>query len=615
MTNDMFTMSWTAILTLAVAGAPGSCTSQNADGALGASGDRTAAAAGTTKQKIKCIEVASATGSDEADTANLLAAFEQVTDDSCIELAAGETYRLKIGNSLSIDGHTNVKIDGNGATLSITDFDASRDVNVLPGVVTLRSTVNAKVENLSIQLARPNHLFGTISSNGPDGSDGEFTVTLDPGFTVTPSAANPDQIYAEHVMHWSTPDMPGFYETFNATVSCPGGCNVGTTDVVVTAPRHNEYAVGQRMLILQDKRQTRGIELDDSVGAKIEKIRFGNLPGAAISGQRVTDLTMEDISSAPGTETVSQVSVNDLVYIRGAAGNISVRNVFATYQTDDAFNLHPPQALVTTVAGGNYDVVRGIFPPAFMAVGDTVLFYDKDLQPLGTAVITEVSATNIKTLRKAPRVAYIVPAKWRPASITLDNYHVANGRTRILVKAPNVSITNCSSRNNMMSGIDVRYRGESVAEAGVTENVTIRDCVFDNVARRGAQHLGAILVSSDSDNPASPWRNLVANPVHGTVTIENNQFINMSQSAILMHGAASAILRGNTFQSIRNNPNASNEFNRFFPNGFKAGAYTIAFAATAAAILENNSENGGAVNIGCVSEPDHPEREAICTGN
>lgn len=544
-------------------------------------------------QSANCVLVSTyaAPGSGDA-TAGLQNAFAAVADNGCITFDVAGTYRLDMGESLDLDGHSGVQVYGNGARIQVHGYDASQDLSLDP-VISMMSTTRVTVADLVLALEDPNHIFGTVLSRGASATDGDFTVTVDSGYSARPSLADSTKLYVEHVMHWTNATTPGDWEVFAATVGCGGTCSGSTTTLTVETTAGSEPPVGQKVLIMHDKRQHRGIDVSDSTGAQLNGITVENIAGSALYGNRVTDLTVDGLTSRPTTVGTGHVSANDLTFIRGAAGDFNFSNINASFQTDDVFNVHAPQMRVTG-SGTSYAYAQGARLNAFAVTGDTVLLYDTNFQYLGEETVTVVNPSSYTIANAVGDVEYMVAKKWVPATTTLTSYDVSSTRSRILVKVPNVTITDCDISKNMMSGIEVRYRSEAVAEAGMTDNVVIEDCIFTDVARFARQHVAAIVISADIAG------GLATVPVHGTVTIRDSSFNTLKQAAIVSHAVNTVVIQNNSFSGIGKTANNFNQFNTAWPP-FKAGQYTIAFAATTTATLSGNSETGGTLTLGCAT--------------
>ena len=547
-----------------------------------------------------CLLVSNYTTPGEGDnTTELVQAFSDLDNGECLFFDLRGTYRVAIGTSLSVEGMTDVSVYGNGSRIEVFGYDASQEISQ-DAVFSVESTLRTSLMDFIVALDRPHYIFGTVVDAGASNNDGDFDVLVDPGYPVTPSQSDAGALYVEHIMHWVNDELPGDWEVFSGgtRVRCEGSCESADT-LHVTTSSGREPPESEKVLIMHHKRQLHGIDVTDSQNAQILGVTFENLAGSGIFGNRITDFHVDGLRSRK--PAMGHSSVNDLLWIRGARGDITVSNVSANFQTDDAFNIHPPLTAITYVSSGVCNHADGARIQWFAEAGDPVQLYDGQLQPIGTATYQGVNGDQYTLDGAGPNARFAVPTQWSPNSVHLSNYHVATGRSRIVIKTPNTTIERCSSRHNMMAGIIMVHEAYWASEAGWIDNILVDDCTFDDVSRNVNGHVAAVLISaSDSNN------DLLTVPSQGSVVIRNSHFENLPQAAIVGHATRSLTLENNTFGGIAKTPSPSNKFNNDF-GGFEAGAHTVSVIATDAAALSGNTEDGEPVSLAC-----GPHAEALC---
>ena len=502
--------------------------------------------------------------------------LDGITDGACLALPKGAKINVDIASLLKLQQKKDIKIFGQGASLVLKGYDPTRFLKNQGAILTIEESENIHIYDTVFTMDRARDLFGEIT-NINRSENGKVTVKIDPQFTITPIPGTGKKLYVEHIMQWKNRKIPGKWEIFgknpDLVVQCRVNCENPSRLIDISFPEiaHTPLKKGEFILIQHGKRQTAGIDLPGSTNIHLENIRFEGIAGAAIKGASVTQFTAKNIYTMPPEKGFS--STNDLLWIRAAKGEWKIDNVYSNYQTDDVINIHPPRAKVRfsgNVDQGSLHPLPGPRISWFVSKGEPLYTFNDELKSLGKVTVEKIESDGTISVvpsgenKLSQNITYLVPVNWFPSSVTLDNIHVRSGRTRILMKTPNTTLTNCSSQDNMMSAVLINDESHFVAEHGQVDGIAISNCSFANVALRTSHHVAALLISGRTEKKVNGINGFIQFPYHGEISIVNTTFRNLPQAAIAATAAKKVILKENSYINVRGKADPENVYNKFF---------------------------------------------------
>lgn len=266
----------------------------------------------------------------------------------------------------------------------------------------------------------------------------------------------------------------------------------------------------------------------------------------------VDHLTVEP---APGSQQLFASNV-DGVHIAGLRGRLEMTDCRFVGMGDDALNVHSTLGWVVSADGNRVQVTNNRthsdLEALFAAAGDTVLFYDAAMRPLGTAAVQSFSGDALVVDALPDGVGEgctVQNISYAPVTRVLRTL-VSRGRARgFLIQTKNALIEECTVENLRLPAIIVSPDFDYWYEAGFADNVLIKNNTFRGVCRISSGQVdGAVLISGCHDRLEFPAKGVYG---HKNISIVDNTFENCGANAAYARAAANVVFEGNTVTGCR----------------------------------------------------------------
>lgn len=280
---------------------------------------------------------------------------------------------------------------------------------------------------------------------------------------------------------------------------------------------------------------------------------------ALIVSPRCSDLTLDhfNIRVAPGSRELYAANA-DGIHILGLCGYLRIKNSEFNGLGDDILNIHGTAGEITDILpDGSLKMEHrhrdGISPlqPNWALPGDVVAVYDsKTFLQKGTLTIKTFDQNGLATITESTGTFSVGDALANTAYFAethISDCICKNTRARgLLLQTHNVIVENCYFNGFSLPGIlispDIRFW----YEVGPSENVIIRNNVFDKCAYiKVEQNRGAVAVLSCHDSQPGDY----PAGVHKNISIIKNVFRNTGNSAIFVSATDGVEICDNLFDN------------------------------------------------------------------
>jgi len=267
---------------------------------------------------------------------------------------------------------------------------------------------------------------------------------------------------------------------------------------------------------------------------------------------RSSDFTFRRFNVRQGLGASSPyASCSDGIHIKGLTGKLVMEDCHFYNMGDDSLNIHNKAGTVFDLQNGRLKIgVRNpshsldeapkeLLPDSWAQKGDLIYMYDENtLQRTGSfrikrfgsengynfAEITELSGEITKGIKLANSVYN--------AEVYINNCSVNGSRARgFLLQTENIIVENCRFSRTASAALMLCCDVSRWNELGPTRNAVIKNTVFDNCGGRvDALRAGGIVIGVNHVNSCAD--KVHRQGVHENISICNNKFINLKDSAV-----------------------------------------------------------------------------------
>ncbi len=314
-----------------------------------------------------------------------------------------------------------------------------------------------------------------------------------------------------------------------------------------------EHTVGNYLVITHASREYPAFLLTEAKDVTLENIRIYYSTGMGVIGQLSENLTLDRLVCEPAEGSARLLSVNaDATHFVNCRGKIELKGCKLVSMMDDATNIHGIYAIVDSLDGARtlkcrfgHPQQRGI---KICRPGDRIAVIDRDKTATlatRTVVSCELSSPDELTLEldeKLPPLAEncLVENLSTAPEVHIHDCETGFNRPRgfLLSSGGKIVVERCKFYN-MHQGINVGCEMKDWFESGAVNDVTVRDCSFENSAYAGGW---AISVRPNIYEKAP------RDFYFGRIAIENNRFVQSGRRIARVDLAASVVLHGNSFE-------------------------------------------------------------------
>jgi hypothetical protein len=469
------------------------------------------------------------------------------------------TYRLAPVSNLTIDGLTDVTIDGRGSVLILEKFTKEGPAFLVG------HCVRTLLKDFTIDWdwnVKPIASLGTVSNLSADKLQCDFTFPdLDAARTAITRATPWRSIFAMDPTHLIRTDTNIFPFPKGAVITAGTAGNV----LHVAFPKPVPFVNGQAYCIRHLYYDMSGFKILDSSDLTFDAVDIYSIPGmgwffeGAMHNFQVSNCK---ICRAPGSRNPLTTAADGL-HVDQFVDNLNVENCDFTGSGDDAMNIHNESYEGDIVTDGtDASKLTLMNCPSYqlrLNPGDPLEFYNADYSYLGgstspvTRRVASVSSNNKGKPQTIIHLAAKLPAGITAQSILINgrfatsnvriancNVEYSNGRG-ILLSAHNALITDCKLRSVYCTAINLE--SEIVTplwtEGRGASNLLVKNNTFEDDNRMG-RYNGAVIYT----DAHFPWGPSTA-AIYKQISIENNRFFNCPGPALSLSNCSNVLVRSN----------------------------------------------------------------------
>lgn len=495
------------------------------------------------------------------------ALIASVPEDTELLFPAGIYY---LSRPVPVIGKKNLTLRGEGAVL-MTHFSPSDDPKCNNDGFWVQNCENLCFRDFTATTDAPTNCAGVVTA--VDTLNRTYDVSIDPSFPVTgwehfwgantcDNDGSPDYVIAtyDRIIRETLTDETG-KERLKITgvpytvvgdhrirAKAPDGCDL--TALKIGHKILYRYIIYGNTLF--------GFSGCRNVTLSHIEIERCSSMGAVIQ-PRCENFTFEafNIRSPKGSAALYAANA-DGIHIVGLSGKLVMKDCFFDGLGDDALNIHSQAGEIASV-DREKGVIRCIYrdrqmreqplSPLWADKGDTICVYEHDtFLKKGSFVVEryENGIVSASSIEGALAPGDILANEAFFASVHLDHCECRNTRARgFLLQSKNMLIENCRVYGTSLPGIIISPDVRVWYEVGPSENVVIRDCVFEKCAfiPSGAC-LGAVVVKSCHDVGAEDY----PAGVHKNIRMERNTFRNIGAGGIYISATDGVKLYDNFFR-------------------------------------------------------------------
>ncbi len=488
--------------------------------------------------------------------------------DGCELTFPDGLYYLK--NAVAVIGKRDLTLSGSEGTVLLTHFSPWDDPKTDNDGFHFRDCENLTVTNFRWSTDHPTSCAGRVTAIDRDARtydvliDEEFPVTGWEHFWGTNTCDEdgmPDYVIATYdtITKETLPDENGKERVkFTGTKYEALGGN----RIRVRMPEHfdpDRLTVGHRVLYryLIYGNTVYGFSGCRNVTLSHIEIERCSSMGAVIQ-PRCADFTFEGFNIRSPKDSHALYAANaDGVHVVGLEGFLHMKDCHFDGLGDDALNIHSQAGEVKsfdaekgemTCIYRRRDMTEAPLGPLWAQAGDRICVYDRNtFLRRGTVTLADYHGGNAKitAVEGSVREGDILANDSFFASVHLEDCSVRNTRARgFLLQSRNMLVERCTISGMALPGIIVSPDIRVWYEVGPSENVEIRNCVFEKCAMNGsAANLGAIVVKACHDVGADSY----PAGVHNGMNIHDNVFRNCGGSGVFVSAAANVRVKDNEF--------------------------------------------------------------------
>lgn len=487
-------------------------------------------------------------------SAELQTFFDSVNDNTTVIFESGEYY---LSDNVTVCGKKNIRINAYSAQFitryNMCDpydykgafiFEGCEKLELFGFSVTTDSSVNTsgRVERLDL----PNHIVDIRLLDG-------FTLTgeekifgfdsMDEDFTPNGHVFFCESSTYQYEM--LEPDLLRLY-------SYPSNDN-----------QISKLSVGELMCMKHSLYPHWPILFKHSKDVSLTDITVFSCPGVAVGiYPRCENFTFKrfDIRLPFGSKNLLTANT-DGIHAAGLCGKLVLEDCYFEHMGDDSLNIHTEGAIIESasentvycfarreVNGESGNMIK--LSPDWAATGDVINVYDGNTLKLkGKLTVKEYTEGKIIFDNIDGTFAagdFIANSAFLP-EVEIRRCTVHNSRARgLLIESPNVLIEDCRFYGSIGTGLLIAPDTSYWNEFSPTENLTVRGCVFDRCGRNCTEkHAGGIQISIGHAGMTQSERYSAG--VHKNITIENNVFTGIKDTAVYAAAVDGLNITDNTF--------------------------------------------------------------------
>lgn len=293
---------------------------------------------------------------------------------------------------------------------------------------------------------------------------------------------------------------------------------------------------------------------------------------------RSSDFTFRRFNVRQGVGCSSPyASCSDGIHIKGLTGKLVMEDCHFYNMGDDSLNIHNKAGTVFDLENGRLKIgVRNpshsleeapkeLLPDSWAEKGDLIYMYDENtLQRKGSFKIEAFGSDNGYNFAEISELCGEITKGIKLANssynaeVYIKNCSVSGSRARgFLLQTENVTLENCRFSRTASAALMLCCDVSRWNELGPTRNAVIKNTVFDNCGGRvDPLRAGGIVIGVNHVNTCAEKHERQG--VHENISIQNNKFINMKDSAIFADAVNGISITNNQFigccSDIENRP-------------------------------------------------------------
>ena len=353
-----------------------------------------------------------------------------------------------------IIGFDSLEIDGQGSQFVFHGF-------MSPFLV--ERSKNVTLKNFSIDFERTFHSEARVIAISEDGVDLEiaeqYPYRVDKGILLfTGKAKEPYPI--GNILEFDARRRETAYQARDFyTGPYVEAESIGPRKVRIDVPKLTA-TVGNILVFGAANRNHPGFTISDSTGTLLSGISIYHCGGMGVIAQRSRDIELDHVQVTPSPGSGRVVSITaDATHFVNCTGRIVMTHCLFENQKDDATNIHGIYAQIARQLAPNEIEVRLVHPQQFgfdfiLPKERLELVHSPGMITYGEAMVKSVERLN----KEYTRVVFTAPL---PKELKTGDV-VASAQA-----GPEVTIANCTIRNNRARGLLLGSRGKTVIEDNV----------------------------------------------------------------------------------------------------------------------------------------------------
>jgi hypothetical protein len=508
----------------------------------------------SSRARIRVADYGAIPDDGVSDLAALQAALSHLKSGQVLELGAG-VYDIPIadlGIALTIDGLSDVVIDGTGATLRIDGFDPSAPTKIRR-VIHVWKGKSVVIQGLTIDMDRAPFSQGTIEAV----TGNTMTVRFDAGYPVTAAM----QIGA--LMQYRADGTPlgaalDDYPTYDTTKYAVRELSPQLLTIQLPGRSTLGVKVGDRLVVRHGVYDFHAFTAGYTDGLTLRDVTVSTIPGMVAAVWGVHDLTVQRLRVQPTGDRL-MTSTADGIHANACTGTVTFCDSKLARMGDDALNVHGMYWRVDAIDAAKSTITvspyRGGWFAPFRA-GDTIEVYGPAFAVRGQAVIEPASVivdgqqSIVLALDQLPTglaVSDFFVSLTRVPAVRVSNVEVKDNRARgFLLPSRDVIVQGCTVDGSTLSGILIEPDVGDWSESLGARNVTVQDCTIRNVGF--AQAMPAVRVRATELGAIAPAY------VMGDLQFLRNRIDNIAGSAFDIASSTGVSLQDNILSGIGASP-------------------------------------------------------------
>ncbi|MBO5019616.1 MAG: right-handed parallel beta-helix repeat-containing protein, partial [Clostridia bacterium] len=288
---------------------------------------------------------------------------------------------------------------------------------------------------------------------------------------------------------------------------------------------------------------------------------------------RSSDFTFRRFNVRQGVGNSSPyASCSDGIHIKGLTGKLVLEDCHFYNMGDDSLNIHNKAGTVFDMQNGRLrigvrnpshsldEAPKELLPDSWAEKGDLIYMYDENtLQRKGSFKIESFGSENEYNIAEISELCGEITKGIKLANsaynaeVYINNCSVSGSRARgFLLQTEKVTVENCRFSKTASAALMLCCDVSRWNELGPTRNAVIKNNVFDGCGGRiDCLRAGGIVIGVNHVNNCTD--KAYREGVHENITIENNKFINLKDSAVFADAVNGINIINNRFVNCCDN--------------------------------------------------------------